>query len=100
MEKALFRKGDKVQYIGQRQADSAVFGEEVKPLIFPGMTATITKTKPPEKGLGLVRTKEGDLILDDDTNGYNVYTNEHGNSAIIWPRDKGQWKLTNKTKRE
>jgi hypothetical protein len=93
MQKALFKDGDTVQYRGERRADSGTDGKSLQPLIYPGMFATITKTKAPDKGRGLVRLNSDDFVLDDDQDGYNVYTNEYGNSAIIWPRDQAQWKL-------
>jgi len=97
MVRAIFKVGDKVRYLGKREVTVDRVGEGwYSPLIFPGMEATITKVKAPEKGLGLVRTKSGDYVLDDDTDGYNVYTNEWGNTAIIWPGDKDQWDLITK----
>ncbi len=93
MGKALFKNGDTVQYRGERRADAGTNGKPMQPLIYPGMFATITKTKDPDKGRGLVTLSSGDFVLDNDTDGYNVYTNEYGNSAIIWPRDKDQWTL-------
>jgi hypothetical protein len=95
MVRAVFKVGDTVRYLGKREVTVSKEGQGDTPLIFQGMTAKITKVVAPDKGLGLVRMKSGDLVLDDDQDGYNVYTNEWGNTAIIWPRDKEQWERIN-----
>jgi len=99
MKTAIFKIGDKVRYLGDRRVDVAKQGkhfpnpDDFTPQIFPGMVATITEVKPPQKGLGIIDQYDGDPIVDDDSDGYNIYTNEYGNTAIIWPNDKQDWKL-------
>ncbi len=93
MKKALFKTGDKVEYLGIRSVKSGTGVNPVYlPSIFPGMVAEITETKPPQKGLVMIWV-EDEYINDLDDDGYNVYTNEHGRSAIIWPERKKDWKL-------
>lgn len=90
MKKALFNIGQRVEYIGKREASSGEEGK-MKPSIFPSMVATITDRHDPEKGLGHVKLKSGDIINDRNSDGYNTYKNEFGNKALIWPRDKKDW---------
>lgn len=95
MEKALFKTGDRVRYLGNREAGQGFSENEIQPLIFPGMEAEIVKTKPPTKGMGSVY-HEGEWITDHDEDGYNVYRNEYGNEAIIWPEAKKDWERISK----
>ena len=93
MKKALFKTGDKVRYLGNKRAEQGRgFNPVMKPVIFPGMVATITETHKPTKGYGYLMA-DGELIPDPDEDGYNVYTNEYGESRIIWPDNKKDWKL-------
>jgi len=97
MKTAIFSNGDKVRYIGDRQVDTAKPGthfpkpEDFTPLIFPGMVAEITDTKLPQTGMGIIDYDDGGPVIDEDQDGYNIYTNEYGNTAIIWPNDRFNW---------
>jgi hypothetical protein len=93
MKKALFNVGDTVKYTGTREASSGTDEFHMQPSIFPGMVAKIIEIHDPQKGSGPVKLHSGETIFDRNEDGYNVYQNEYGNKAIIWPRDKKDWEL-------
>lgn|GEM_PF-5621921 len=93
MLKPAFRDGQRLQYTGSRHVTTTVNGKEV-PCIINGMLVTITKTKQPERGYGFIKNDEdGEPLIDLDSDGYNVYTNDFGQERIIWPSDKKDWKV-------
>lgn len=92
MKKAAFKIGDRLEYVGDRQALTEVKGKIV-PIIFKGMIVTITETRPPSKGHGWVQPAGHDEpFFDADDDGYNVYVNAAGQGRIIWPKNKNDWK--------
>lgn len=91
MKKAIFKTGDKVRYKGNRKAESNTGpNSEMRPLIYPKMEAEITETHLPDKGLGEVMY-QGEMINDQDCDGYNVYKNKYDRGAIIWPEYAKDW---------
>ena len=102
MKEAPFKIGTKVKYLGDRNSSQAPAGmhfpkkDDYKPLIFHGMKAEITSIYPPSKGLGIIDyDDEGNPVIDYDSDGCSVYTNEFGNSALIYPKDSKDWEIIN-----
>lgn len=97
MKIAQFKTGDTVRYLGTRQSESGIGIDPImKPLIYPNMIAEIIKTLPSQKGLGRIMV-DGEMIIDYDADGYNVYRNQHGIGQIIWPRDGADWEVIKST---
>jgi hypothetical protein len=94
MAKAAFKTGDTLEYIGERKTWAEVEGRKVVPSLYKGLRVTVIETKEPVVGRGFLGySYDKERIVDNGTDGCNVYEAANGFKKLIWPKNAREWRV-------
>lgn len=95
MRKAAFKKGQRIEYIGERLSTTILDGKEI-PVNKKGLVWDVIEEREPRKGYGFIKNDEdGEPLIDPDRDGHNLIRNEYGYQRLLWPESKAEWKIYN-----